>query len=302
MRNLKIFRQLGKDVNRKLYCNKQTELLAFVHIEKAAGTTLMHILRTNFFMSYSDVRPLSAASCHVFSSRDLQKIFIMSPGLKCIAGHSIRPFSDLTSIVPNVRYITLLRDPVQRYISQYQYWVENMGKKLSFDEFIGIREISNFQTRKIAGSEDVELAKDILANKFFLVGFVEEFDAFLMLLKHKLKPFDFRPGYQRQNVGARNSMLSKFVKSHSRYHMDDILKANCLDIELYEFVKKNIWLKEKKEYGLSFDSDLKAFKAVNKGYSYPILRYIDYLVRKCYYIPITNIIRKRNGLSSWGSY
>lgn len=54
----------------------------------------------------------------------------------------------------------------------------------------------NRQTRAIAGSEDVSLAKKMILRRFLLVGIVEEFDGVLILLKRKLEPFKFRPGYK----------------------------------------------------------------------------------------------------------
>jgi hypothetical protein len=195
-----------------------------------------------------------------------------------------------------------LRNPIQRYISQYQYWIEKLGKKLTFEEFLSLERTHNFQTKKIAGYADIELARDILADRFFLVGTVEDFDHFLILLKKKLEPFKFRPGYHVQNVSSRESIIHRnFTQKLDKYY-DQILKVNQLDMILYKYVKGELIPKEKKQYGPGFDNCVTAFKKENRGYSKKFLRYADYVLRKCYYDPVFGFIRKINGLPAKGSY
>lgn len=280
----------------------ERELLAFVHIEKAAGTTLNHILRVNFAMRYCDVKPLSSASKGIFRAEDMRKVMAINPAVKCISGHSIKPFVDLCEVIPRIRYITLLRQPVYRYISQYQYWIETLDKKLSFDQFMNLKSTFNFQTRKIAGTEDLCLAKDILAKRFFLVGIVEEFDQFLMLLKRKLEPFNFRAGYQLQNIGDKESTIRREITQNIDEYRDKIMEVNQLDTELYRYVREELIPREKEQYGRGFENDLTAFRNSRKNYPANLVRYADYLFRKCYYEPIFGFIRKLNGLPAKGSY
>ena len=222
------------------------EILAFVHIEKAAGTTLIHILRANFFLQHCDVMPLSPTSNGILCAKDLKIFMVINPALKCISGHSIKPFGDLHTIAPRIKYVTILRNPIQRYISQYQYWVEKLGHKINFEEFLRLKNTHNFQTCKIAGGENVQLAKKILKKRFFLVGIVEELDEFLILLKNKLKPFNFTPEYRSQNIGKKNSPIRDELKQKINAYLDEIINANKLDNELYRYAKNKIITKEKK--------------------------------------------------------
>ena len=270
------------------------KILAFVHIYKAAGTTLTHILRLNFFLTHVDVMVLCKDSRGVFQSADMKKIMIINPFIKCIAGHDIKPFSNLSDIFPDIRYITLLRDPIKRTISQYQYNVEKLGSNLSFDEHLRIPGEMNVQTRWIAGSDDIDLAKRNITRRFFLVGIVEQFDEFLILLKKKLEPLKFRPGYKLKNVTNIDSPIRTDINRHFHKYKEKIIKNNLLDIELYNYVKDEILPKEKKEYGQTFEYDVAQFKKLEKHYALNFAKYLDYVCRKCYYGPIIKLIKKVN--------
>ena len=285
-----------------MFFRSDNELLAFVHIEKAAGTTLIHLLRSNFFMKYCDVKPLSSTSNRVVTSDDMKKVLCLNPALRCIGGHAVKPFSDLRKVFPQVRYFTLLRDPIRRYLSLYQYWLERLGKKLSFQSFLDVEGLFNFQTKKIAGTDNLHLAKKTLSKDFFLVGIVESFDEFLILFRNKLKPFEFSPYYEVKNVGNNKSPIRKSLPEIFVKYKDEIIKRNQLDIELYDYVKTVLLPREKVIYGPNFDGDLNLFKNSNNGYSLKnqIFLNLDCMVRKCYYELIFGIIRKKNGLPPKG--
>ena len=270
------------------------KILAFVHIYKAAGTTLAHILRLNFFLTHLDVRVLCEDSRGIFQSADMKKIMLINPFVRCISGHDIKPYSDLLDKFPGIRYITLLRDPIKRTLSQYQYNVEKLGSNLSFDEHLRIPGENNTQTRWIAGSDDIDLAKKNIIKRFFLVGIVEEFDEFLILLRKKLEPLKFRPGYRTQNVAKKDSPIKADINRHFDAYREKIIRRNHLDIELYNYIKEEILPKEKKDYGPSFEFDVAQFKKLEKRYASNLLRYLDYFYRKCYYMPILKLIQKVN--------
>ena len=285
-----------------MYKTSNRKILAFVHIEKAAGTTLIHLLRINFLLRHCDVSPMSRNSNKRFCAEDMKKILKINPMVQSIAGHAVHPCSNLESIIPNVRYITLLRDPIKRYVSQYQYWVEKLGYDISFQEFLDNDEPVNWQTKKIAGSEDVRLAKKLLDEKFFLVGIVEEFDEFLILLQRKLMPYKFRPGYRVQNVGEKQSAVRKQAEIAQRKHVDAIIKRNELDLEIYSYVKQKILPNQKVAYGKGFENDVSSFKNNIKGYFSESHRYIDYIYRKAFLRSIIGFYRKINQLTWYGSY
>ena len=279
--------------------SKPRQLLAFVHVEKAAGTSFIHVLRHNYFMKYIDARPYYRESRGLFSAKDLLVARKVVPGLSCIAGHSIKPFSDIATVVPDIQYITILRDPVKRYVSQYQYWVERMDKKLSFEDFLDTEEVRNFQTKKFDASGDIEKAKKVLQKKIMLVGFVDEFDEFLVLLRDKLKPLVFDPKYRQQNLARNKVKTSDLFEKYK----DKIRENNALDIELYNYARDVIYPESIKTYGSDFYKDVVEFKALNAVANIPMFkRHIDYIMRKIYIEPVTNLIRLRHGIEAKGSY
>ena len=272
-------------------------MLAFVHIEKAAGTSLIHILRRNYFLRHCDVRPLYAESEGVFSRSDLECYKRISPKLECISGHAVKPFGDLAQD-KNINFITLLRDPVKRYISHYQHWIERKHVDISFEEFLRLESVSNFQTKKIVGKSDAEWAKEKL-NNFFLVGTVEHFDEFLIMLRRKLQPASFNPEYEQKNA-AREKDISEEIRLR---YLGDIERQNEQDIVLYRHAVEHIRERNINSYGSGFSADLKQFQTSQSiSLSGRTKSYADYLYRKFYIEPATGRVRQRNGLQKCGSY
>lgn len=267
----------------------EKNILAFVHINKAAGTTLTHILRLNFFLKHFDVPSFMSSSDGVFQKDGMKKILRINPFIRSIAGHRIRSYSNISDLYQDVRYITLLRDPVRRTISHYQYNVEKQGANLSFDEYLTHDASFNRQTRIVAGTADLNLAKEMLKENFFLVGIVEEFDEFLIHLKKKLLPFQLKINYRLQNVSKKNSAIRKNIDKEIDQYYKKIVNRNKLDLELYNYVKNNLLPEEKRIYGPKFDFEVDRQKKIKKKYPRAMLRYIDYIFRKCYIRPMVRI-------------
>lgn len=144
--------------------------------------------------------------------------------------------SDLEEHWPRIRFVTILRNPVARYISQFKYWNTQLGKNVTFDQFLENEDTWNFQTGKIAGRNDLTLAESELSDRFFHVGTVEDFDEFLLALRHKLRPIPFDGSYSLKNAGDKRTDFHQRIAD--QYH-DEIAARNDLDLQLYDFVKKD---------------------------------------------------------------
>jgi hypothetical protein len=274
--------------------------LAFVHIEKAAGTTFIHLLRKNFLLRYMDVRPVIRHGCRYLTERDLRVLGRINPFLSCIGGHSVICYSNLDSWRTDIQFVTILREPVSRYVSQFRYWNNRLNQNMAFEQFLNNRETWNFQTKKIAGDESLELAKCWLAERFFHVGLVEYFDEFLLTLRKKLRPTVFDVSYTTRNVGDEKSFPAQYIVDKYR---KEILDRNSLDLELYDFVRTNLLPKYRDQYGATLSADLAKFSDSNSTFEGRSLGlYFDYFVRKIYYQPVSGLIRILNGLPYRGSY
>jgi hypothetical protein len=270
-------------------------LLAFVHIEKAAGTTLIYVLRRNYAFRYLDVRPLRASSGGVLTAADLRAYLRINPFLRAIGGHAVKPYSDLETVVPNVRYITVLRDPVRRYLSQYGYWRRVLKKDWSFERFLEHEPAHDFQTKKLVGSNDVVAARRMLATRFFAVGVAEQFDRFLADLVEKLRPERFDPTYVRRNTSEGSDV--DVVAILERYR-DHIVANNARDIELYRYVVDE--LLPGPGPATAATAEAPGFGRAGGSIELPLIA--DWICRKAWYEPVTGIMRKLGGLPMQGSY
>jgi hypothetical protein len=175
-------------------------LLVFIHIPKTAGTTLGKLLRLHYGDAFGRVNTSGAWSAEEL--RDRVRAASAKPGVRVLQGHI--PFGMQAVLPDDAQYVTVLRDPVERVLSQYHHLVTRTGKwthahlpppspELDLSECIGpCSYISdNLQTRMLCGMGSrieplpegaLEQAKRNLRHRFAWVGTTERFDEFLGLL------------------------------------------------------------------------------------------------------------------------
>lgn len=275
------------------------DLLAFCHIEKAAGTSLTHVLRKVFFLRYAAVRPMNSRQTDWFTARDLKTIKRYNPLLRCIGGHSVVPHSDLVQSPERIRFITQLREPVARAVSQFRYWVNELGHDTNWEEFLKHPGSRNFQVRKIAGCEDVGLAKDYIAQHFLLVGTVDDFDSFMVLLARRLEVPLAMMTYGRQNVARPER---KVLETPDVFY-EGLRERNQLDQQLYDWVRTELVPQYIEEYGPRFSSDVAELRRLQQTAERRKLRgAVDFIYRNAYLKPVSGVTRVVNGLPYQGSY
>jgi len=238
--------------------NKKLEIpmLVFVHIEKTAGTTLDYFLINNMFY-YFGLQTFSVWSNDsntLFTQnkfRLLKKIF---PFIKGIGGHSVRSFLGYDSI-EEVRYITFLRNPVDRYISHYKHQKYKMGIDWSIEDFLNETRFDNNMTKKLSSTGDLDKAIDNLY-KLDFVGIQEEFDASLLIMKQILKLDGFVLDYEVKNVSVKKTSNKELTDKEI---IKEIIKRNEKDLELYKHAMK-IHQKNKSEYRGNLRLELKQMK------------------------------------------
>ena len=274
------------------------EILAFCHIEKAAGPSLIHVLRRLFALGYADARPLTKGHGSFFGRADFKIFNKLIPGIRCIGGHAVVPHSDLMDVRTRFRFITLLRDPVSRVVSHYRFWVQRMGSSFGPEDFLQHPVASNFQVRKIAGANDVAKAMEVIRELFVMVGTIEDFDEFLVLLGGQIHVPAYKMIYQSRNIADDNQALHLPQEFNER-----IEEINALDRELYTWVKNELVPEYIKQYGAGFNDELAKFKRllqeqnVRRAHSLP-----SNILRNAYVKPVTGLIRLWNGMPYSGSY
>lgn len=215
-------------------------MYAFCHIPKTAGTTLNYLLQKNFGSDLNNIIPRNGTN---YLYGDLKKDQFLYKNAKCISGHGLKPFIDYKEFNKQLKWFTFLRDPIQRFVSQYihqqtssltQYHmpIEKWAKKYAR---------SNWQVKWIAGEEDFDAAKQILEEKFVFIGLTEKFNESLIGLKGVIQNnFDItygKPKMQVRDDSLKNELLVEKYESLYPFYKEQ----NDLDIKLYDFVKDKLY-------------------------------------------------------------
>ena len=272
------------------YTMKKSEIIIFFHIGKTGGTTLASILRKNtppesYFhanvvehtpslLGLQRMEPIIEAIKNL-SERQKQAITIAS-------GHV--PFGLHQHMPRAAAYITLLREPVDRFISSiyYSFTVNKAHRYETLKHLIHSRQVpSDYQTRVVSGLTELdpdydpkdtryyvpvpekalESAKRNIQEYFCIAGTIERFDEFLILLKRKLQLKLTDLLYIRENITRGRPRVSEIPEDVRHI----IQENNRLDSELYSFVEQRFQNQVQQE-GPSFQIELNVFQVLNQLY------------------------------------
>ncbi len=239
-------------------------MLTFIHINKTAGRTLRYILRSSFGLRHCEVEPWHAAwTGPPFSAQDLRRLRKVYPHLESIAGHRVTGYADLDENGAPLEYFTFMRDPLKTCASRFQYNVQYRGKKgLVFEEWIQKDWTRNHQTKMIAGTAEVAAAIRILQSKRVFVGLTERFDESLVLLKALVcNRLDL--SYEPINVSRANAIARGLLSNEQTRQL--LVEANQADLELYDFVSKDLFPTFRREYGASLDADVATYQRTRRS-------------------------------------
>ena len=234
-------------------------MLVFVHINKTAGSTVRYILRSSYGPRHCDVEPWRAQwDEQPFSAADLRRVRRFYPKLASIAGHRITGHVDLDDDGSELAYFTVLREPIALCASRFQYHVDHRGKRdLVFDDWIQRDWLRNAQTTRIAGTPNASEAIRVIERRGMFVGLTERFDESLVLLR-ALRAADLRIDYEAVNVARRNAIASDLL-SNPRTRQA-IVDANREDLELYAYVKDDLYPAFQREFGPSLPDALAGYR------------------------------------------
>lgn len=233
--------------------------LTFLHIPKTGGTTLREIVKRQYKTEqYQRVYPSFKVQTRIATLTQR----LPSDDIRCVMGHF--PFGIHRELDYPCQYLTMLRDPISHFLSDYNYASEVSKNRLhgfvmddanTLDDYITYRfeekRWDNQQTRYISGyhgiyeyaSDDPEtlptlaplpdealaIAKANIDQHFVVVGTTERFDETLLLFQAILGWQNCY--YQRENVTRTRTItradLSDDQRERIAYHtrMDQALYA-----------------------------------------------------------------------------
>jgi hypothetical protein len=205
--------------------------VVFLHIQKTAGNTLHQIL----FNNRRGYVGLEYNQGERFNKHDLKRLKQKYPfQISGIGGHQLNCTDKNLIFGPKAFVFTILRDPIDRYLSFYNHMKARHDYPFSFDEYLKGEQQHNFQTKAIAKEANLEKAIDILKNQFDFVGDFAEMDKSIAILggmlnldtnQHRLNP--------SPKSGLRRSDLSEHQLAAAQSN-------NALDIELYDYAQKQL--------------------------------------------------------------
>lgn len=272
-------------------------MLAFAHIQKTAGTTVSRILRRSFGLGHWDVEPWIQGDDYfdtVYSADDHRWVAHLHPSLDSIAGHQVKPFSDVGQICPDIQYFTFLRDPVRRTASHFQHMKQRMGYEESFGTWIGNEVMHDVQTRHLCGTDDADHAIAILENRCFFVGLLECFDESMVLLRRKVghERLDIR--YVARNRAPRSEISRSLLQDpEARAKLE---AANRADSKVFAYVRDELFPQQRRESAKGLEDELQRFQARNQTPPRSNLRSIANLARRnLVYKPLLRVGRTLKG-------
>jgi len=246
-------------------------MIAFVHIQKTAGTTLTSILRRSLGLRHFDTRGIRNKGC--VSGEELRRVCGVYWKLESIAGHSVRPLSDLNRFFPSIRYYTFLREPLARTISHFAFHVRRGVLECSgrSDPRPMIRDflqrVRNTQTNHLVGRPCADEAIDLVRERIGFVGLVERFDESLVLFRRWAAHPTLDISYVAQNVSARDRVAGQNLLRDLMHEDPEVAEwvadSNREDDRLYNWVRDEWYPAQCAAYGPELASDVNEFLTAN---------------------------------------
>lgn len=265
-------------------------MLVFIHINKTGGNTVSHILRSSYGTRHCQVEPWEGPyqdwTTPPFGKEDLRRLRRLYPNLKSIGGHRVFGHVDLEDGEDEFKYFTFVRDPLKSCTSRFQYKIQVSKKDFVFEKWIQQDSSRNHQSKWIAGVADLSEAIRIIQSKNIFVGLTERFDESMVMLK-ALMANDLNISYKRVNVARDNSIKKRLLEGERTRQM--LLEAQDVDLELYRYVKEELYPTFQKEYGPSLESDVARYRErQSNGFNYwnlTLCRLKHYMIYK----PLLNL-------------
>lgn len=215
-------------------------MLAFIHIPKTSGMSFK-----DFIFSNLGADGLAWYMINFFDEDFLDKSEMLSNKFRFVGGHlSYGRYMDMN--LGEVRFCSILRDPLERIYSYYNHIVVRdqnhpLREQLSSRSLVeGIKncktfrdEITNGQCHYLTAKNTFEEALEVIQNNKFILGDVRNIEPFLDAVLQACNVTK-NVNYSRAN-SAENNYISEFKNKET----DDFL-MNFIgeDLKLYSYVRQ----------------------------------------------------------------
>ena len=217
--------------------------LFFYHVPKCAGTTftvlISHLISKNYRINGTLFKNNDKGGTTAYENFNQKEDLIKSSSLDFLYGHV--PFEIHNKVKDKFKFITILREPIQRCISHYT-WALNRGYFSDNDKIDDLfnkkRLPKNVITNQFSGigistpdtDNAVELSYSNLINN---IDFIIDIEDTYNLLNKIISSYDF------PNLFFQNQQVTNKRTNLSDEEINTIKNNNKKDIELYSKLVKN---------------------------------------------------------------
>jgi len=241
-------------------------LLSFIHVAKTGGQTIETMLESTYGFRHASAiewQPRPAGNpwdvdyvVPKYSPDDFRRLKKLCPFMKSVGGHSIALWSNLHEVQPT-RYFSIVREPLKRGASHFQYHVRHDEPHLEWDRWVDWEVHHNHQVKMFSRGGDTQEAIEAIQRNEVFVGLTEAFDESLVIFKNMFRP-DLNIGYQRTNVASDNAIAKDLLADQSK--KAHLLRMYRDEIPLYEWIANEYYPRFKKEYGPTLEKDVEQFR------------------------------------------
>jgi hypothetical protein len=272
------------------------KIIAFSQVTRCGGVTINALLQSYFGLKHFDLVGEFLNNQMTYAEKDLLFDLKIHPFSHSFAGHFSSHLNiDNISKINNksVMFYTMLRNPIDRVFSKYRFQVNRYNLPNDFNAWFKKYHIPNGMINHFVGSDNLELAKEILTHKYTAVGILEKFDESLLIFKKKLSLEGMNLNYKIKNDTIK--LKSDEQKKIEDKYREMVISSNINDLKLYEYVLNTIWKEQVKDYNSDkLKSDLiKEFSSKNYRFNERISSYVKVRLNKTYhhffYKPISKL-------------
>lgn len=272
------------------------KIIAFSQVTRCGGVTANALLQSYFGLKHFDIFGEISNNLMTYDEKDLLFDMKIHPFACSFAGHFSSHLNiDNISKINNkkVLFYTMLRNPIDRVFSKYRFQVNRYNLPNDFNAWFKKYHIPNGMINHFVGSDNLELAKEILTHKYTAVGILEKFDESLLIFKKKLSLEGMNLKYKIKNDTIK--LKSDEQKKIEDKYREMVISSNVNDLKLYEYVLNTIWKAQVKDYNSDkLKSDLiKEFSSKNYRFNKRISSVVKIRLNKTYhhffYKPISKL-------------